>query len=73
MVRIKKKRRRTVKYDDVYVKGYQTIPQANEGLKEFFDDYNMERRHSSLGYRTPWSVFAGFEMIGSKVAVPNKF
>ena len=35
--------------------------------------YYMERRHSSLGYRTPWSVFAGFEMIGSKVAVPNKF
>ena len=64
---------RTVKYDDVYVKGYQTIPQANEGLKEFLDVYNMERRHSSLGYRTPWSVFAGFEMIGSKVAVPNKF
>ena len=64
---------RTVKYDDIYVKGYQTIPEANDGLKEFFDDYNMERRHSSLGYKTPWSVFAGIEMIGPKVAIPNKF
>ena len=64
---------RTVKYDDIYIKGYQTIPQAHEGLKEFFDDYNMERRHSSLGYKTPWSVFAGLEMIGPKVAIPNKF
>ncbi len=64
---------RTVKYNNVYIKGYRTIPEAHEGLKEFFDDYNMERRHSSLGYKTPWSVFSGLEMIGPKVAIPQKF
>lgn len=64
---------RTVKYDDIYIKGYQTIPEANKGLKEFFDDYNMDRRHSSLGYKMPWSVFAGFEMVEPKVAIPQKF
>ena len=63
---------RTVKYDDIYIKGYQTIPEVHEGLKEFFDDYNMERRHSSLGYKTPWSVFSGLELIKADEAVSQK-
>ena len=64
---------RTVKYEDVYLKGYQTIPEAQEGLKDYFDYYNMERRHSSLKHNTPWTVFSGLEMIGPKVAIPQKF
>jgi len=63
---------RTVKYEDVYIKHYQTIPEANEGLKEFFDDYNMERRHSSLGFRTPWSVFSGVDLTGWMMAAHRK-
>jgi putative transposase len=63
---------RTVKYDDIYIKGYQTIPEVQEGLKEFFDDYNMDRRHSSLGYKTPWSVFSGLNLTGPTVAAPQK-
>ncbi len=64
---------RTVKYEDVYIKGYQTIPEAHEGLKEYFDYYNMERRHSSLEHKTPWLVFSGLELTGSTVAIPQKF
>jgi putative transposase len=64
---------RTVKYEDVYIKGYQTIPEAHEGLKEYFDYYNMERRHSSLEHKTPWMVFSGLELMGSTVAIPQKF
>lgn len=63
---------RTVKYEDVYIRRYQTIPEANEGLKEFFDDYNMERRHSSLGYKTPWSVFSGLDLMGWSMADSQK-
>lgn len=63
---------RTVKYEDVDIKGYQTIPEAQEGLKDYFDYYNMERRHSSLKHNTPWTVFSGLEMIGPKVAIPQK-
>lgn len=63
---------RTVKYEDIYIKHYQTIPEVNEGLKEFFDDYNMERRHSSLGFKTPWSVFSGVDLSGWMMATPNK-
>ena len=63
---------RTVKYEDVYIKHYQTIPETNEGLKEFFDDYNMERRHSSLEYKTPWSVFSGVDLNRWTAAARNK-
>jgi putative transposase len=54
---------RTVKYEDVYLKGYQTIPEAQTGLREYFDYYNMQRRHSSLEYKTPWTIFSGLEAI----------
>ena len=57
---------RTVKYEDVYLKGYQNIPAAQEGLEEYFNYYNRERRHSSLEHKTPWMVFSGVERIDSK-------
>lgn len=59
---------RTVKYQDVYLKGYQNIPEAQEGLREYFDFYNMERRHQSLSYKTPWMVFSGLEKVEIKNA-----
>jgi len=60
---------RSVKYENVYLKGYQTIPGAEAGLREYFDFYNMERSHQSLDYSTPWQIFSGLEMTGSKAAV----
>jgi len=63
---------RTVKYEDIYIKRCQTIPEAGRGLKEFFDDYNMERRHSSLGIKTPWSVFSGVDLNDWMTAAHNK-
>ena len=59
---------RTVKYQDVYIKGYQNIPEAQAGLREYFDFYNMERRHQSLSYKTPWGVFSGLEKVEVKGA-----
>lgn len=55
---------RTVKYEDVYLKGYQTIPDAQDGLRDYFDYHNMQRRHSSLEHKTPWMIFSGLETIG---------
>ena len=54
---------RTVKYEDIYIKGYQTIPEAQDGFKNYFDYYNMERRHSSIQNNTPWTTFSGVEFI----------
>jgi putative transposase len=48
---------RTVKYEDVYIKGYASIEEAQSGLAEYFRFYNEERPHQSLGYQTPASVY----------------
>jgi putative transposase len=53
---------RSVKYENVYLKGYETIPDAEAGLKEYFDFYNLKRHHQSLDYKTPWLVYSGLEM-----------
>lgn len=50
---------RTVKYEDVYVHGYQTMREAKQGLSHYFKYYNYERFHSSLDDRTPWEYYSG--------------
>jgi len=47
---------RTVKYEDIYPKGYETVPALAAGLDDYFQLYNYERPHQSLGYRTPADV-----------------
>jgi putative transposase len=49
---------RSVKYEDVYLRGYETVPQLRSGLVRYFGFYNHQRRHQSLGYRTPAEVYA---------------
>lgn len=48
---------RTVKYEDVYLKGYSTFDEVNAGLADYFRFYNEKRRHSSLENRTPKDVY----------------
>ena len=48
---------RSVKYEDVYLKGYQTIPEARIGLAEYFEFYNHRRYHQGLDNKTPWRVY----------------
>ena len=48
---------RTVKYEDVYLRGYALVPELEQGLKCYFGFYNHERLHQSLDYRTPASVY----------------
>jgi len=49
---------RSVKQEDVYLRGYETVPQLRAGLVRYFGFYNSQRRHQSLGYRTPAEVYA---------------
>lgn len=44
---------RTVKYEDLYIKEYPTVPILTEGLDAYFRFYNQERLHQSLGYCPP--------------------
>lgn len=48
---------RTIKYENVYLKSYRTIEEARNGLSEYIDFYNRRRKHQSLGYRTPASLY----------------
>ena len=50
---------RTVKYEDVYLRFYDTPREARAGLGRYLHYYNHERPHQSLGYRTPAEVYRG--------------
>jgi putative transposase len=53
---------RSVKYEDIYIQGYDTVPELHRGLARYFAFYNDERPHQSLGYRTPAAVYRGPEV-----------
>ena len=48
---------RTVKYENVFLKSYRNIAEAEQGLAEYFLFYNTERRHQSLERRTPADIY----------------
>lgn len=48
---------RSVKYEEVYLKEYRTVGEAKHGLRNYFEFYNRERLHQSLGYKTPEAVY----------------
>ena len=50
---------RSVKYEDVYIWCYETVPELRGGLGRYFGFYNEERPHQSLGDRTPGAVYRG--------------
>ena len=55
---------RSVKYEDVYLRGYERVPELECGLRAYFGFYNTERPHQSLDYRTPAEVYG----VGAKTA-----
>jgi len=48
---------RSLKYEEVYLKGYQKVLEAKAGIGAYFRFYNQERPHQALRYRTPREVF----------------
>ena len=49
---------RTVKYENIYLHGYETAAELERGLAAYFDFYRYERLHMALGYQTPWEVYS---------------
>lgn len=50
---------RSVKYEDLYLKAYETPKALQQGLKQYFHFYNTRRRHTALDRRTPDAVYFG--------------
>jgi len=54
---------RSLKYEDIYLKAYESVHEARMGIGAYFEFYNVERRHQSLDRRTPNQVYIGESML----------
>ena len=51
---------KSLKYEDIYLNDYQSVPELIAGIKNYFSFYNNDRVHQSLNYKTPSQIyFAG--------------
>ena len=50
---------RSVKYEDIYLRAYETPQALQRGLDRYFRFYNTRRRHTALNRRTPDAVYFG--------------
>ena len=50
---------RSLKYEEVYLKAYESIPQARQQIGRYFEFFNRQRRHQSLNDQTPDTTYYG--------------
>jgi putative transposase len=62
---------RSVKHEDVYLKGYASMSELTAGLAEYFVFYNGERPHQSLGNLTPDVIYQ--TAIGGGAMIVDKY
>jgi putative transposase len=55
----------------MYVKGYGSPVELQQGLQDYFVDYNNVHLHPSLGYSTPDEVFRSDQ--GGRVCIVDKY
>ncbi len=48
---------RSVKYEDMYLRAYESPAALHRGLTQYFQFYNSERRHQTLNRQTPDTVY----------------
>jgi len=53
---------RSLKYEEVYLKAYETVAEARQGMANYFRFYSRERRHQGLDRQTPDQVYEGSVM-----------
>ena len=57
---------RSVKYEEVYLRAYDSVGEARASLGRYLDFYNRRRPHSSLDARTPEKAY--FDMLPQSMA-----
>ena len=48
-----------LKYEDIKIKDYVSLPQLRFGVQHYVNFYNTRRIHSALQYKTPDEVYFG--------------
>lgn len=48
---------RNLKYEDIYLNDYQTVPELKKGVEDYIYFYNNRRWHQALGYKTPAEIY----------------
>ena len=54
---------RSLKYEEVYLKAYESVAEARRSIGDYFGYFNSERGHQSLGMATPDEVFYQHEQL----------
>ena len=49
---------RTVKYEEIFLKSYNSVKDLRKELEKYFRFYNYERDHSAHDYKTPWKIYS---------------
>ena len=57
---------RSVKYEEVYLKEYSSVDKLRRNLAQYFQYYNYERTHQSLGNLTPVEVYNAAQYVIQK-------
>lgn len=57
---------RSLKYEEVYLRSYRTVSEAESSIEHYFSFYNHERLHQSLGYETPENVYFNWKSNGNQ-------
>ena len=60
---------RTLKQDEMYLRDYESLPEARHYIGDYVRKYNEERLHSSIGGRNPQGVHSN---IGNRVAASSQ-
>ena len=65
---------RTLKYEEVYLKTYDDLPQARTEVAHYIEWYNQKRRHSGLEGHRPYEVMKGHEKAKTwSFTPPNRY
>ena len=55
---------RSLKYEEVFLKAYDSVAEARRGIGSWLSFYNEERPHQAMEYRTPFEVHSGMPSCG---------
>ncbi len=56
---------RSVKHEEVYLRAYETVPEARASIGRYLAFYNKRRPHSALDRRTPDEAYFALQTIAA--------